>query len=268
MIDQFEQWLNANSQSKPGELHFALRQCDGERVQCILLGRTEYTIGIHRFMTQLDMSIEEGRNAMVVDLFDKIHARNVAQGVRSFLWGASRVRIRMFARNMKSFSLTVVEELADHEKVSPIQVSVFAEMVKGREWTAKTLWKVGGAHAVGKAFLEDAFESSTAPLAHRVHQEAAQGVLMQLLPAANSDIKGGGRSRQELVEASGYAASPDAFEELISVLDSDLRLITPVRCRFRWPTLPANARLPGAFAASVVVSEAAADKAWSSRTAP
>ena len=227
VIDQFEQWLNANAQSKPGELHYALRQCDGERVQCILLGRTEYTIGIHRFTTQLDMTIEEGRNAMVVDLFDKIHARNVLKE-----FGRAYGRIPRedgdIRKEHDEFLSNVIEELADHDKVSPIQIAVFSEMVKGKEWTAKTLWKAGGAHAVGKAFLEDAFESRTAPLAHRIHQEAAQAVLMQLLPAANADIKGGSRGRQELVEASGYSANPDAFEELMGVLDSDLRLITPV----------------------------------------
>ncbi|MFI5455726.1 MAG: hypothetical protein ACHRXM_09780 [Isosphaerales bacterium] len=35
------------------------------------------------------------------------------------------------------------------------------------------------------------------------------------------------RSRQDLLEASGYASRPGDFEDLIHILDPELRLITP-----------------------------------------
>ena len=35
------------------------------------------------------------------------------------------------------------------------------------------------------------------------------------------------RSRQELLEASGYANRPKDFDDLIRILDLELRLITP-----------------------------------------
>src|SRR5262249_15748172 len=61
----------------------------------------------------------------------------------------------------------------------------------------------------------------------RFHQKAARAVLNTLLPEAGTDIKGRMRTRQRLLEASGYANRPRDFDDLIYMLDSELRLITP-----------------------------------------
>src|SRR5262249_531848 len=67
----------------------------------------------------------------------------------------------------------------------------------------------------------------TAPPEHRLHQKAAQGVLRALLPSSGSDIKGQMRSEAELREASGYTDRPRDFDDLLRILDPELRLITP-----------------------------------------
>src|SRR4029077_10177028 len=100
-------------------------------------------------------------------------------------------------------------------------------MMKGKPWTPATLREVGGTKGVGVTFLEETFSASTAPPEHRYHQKAAQSVLKALLPETGTDIKGRMRSRQELLEASGYANRPRDFDDLIRILDTELRLITP-----------------------------------------
>jgi formylglycine-generating enzyme required for sulfatase activity len=80
---------------------------------------------------------------------------------------------------------------------------------------------------VGVTFLEETFAASTAPPPHRLHQKAAQAVLKALLPEAGTDIKGTMRSQQELLEASGYASRHKGFDNLLHILDGELRLITP-----------------------------------------
>ncbi len=99
--------------------------------------------------------------------------------------------------------------------------------MKGKPWTPATLKEVGGTKGVGVTFLEETFSASTAPPEHRLHQKAAQAVLKALLPESGTDIKGQMRSRQELLEASGYANRPRDFDDLIHILDPELRLITP-----------------------------------------
>jgi formylglycine-generating enzyme required for sulfatase activity len=100
-------------------------------------------------------------------------------------------------------------------------------MVKGKPWTPATLKDVGGAEGVGVTFLEETFASVTANPKHRLHQKAAQAVLKALLPEAGTDIKGHMRSRQDLLNASGYTSGPKDFDDLLHILDGELRLITP-----------------------------------------
>lgn len=42
VVDQFEQWLHAHQDLNAAELAISLRQCDGERVQCLLLVRDDF----------------------------------------------------------------------------------------------------------------------------------------------------------------------------------------------------------------------------------
>jgi formylglycine-generating enzyme required for sulfatase activity len=118
--------------------------------------------------------------------------------------------------------------LAQDGKVISVRLALFAEMVKGRPWTPATLKEVGGTEGVGVTFLEETFAAATAPPPHRLHQRAAQAVLKALLPETGTDIKGHMRSRQQLLDASGYADRPGDFEALLRVLDGELRLITPI----------------------------------------
>jgi hypothetical protein len=47
------------------------------------------------------------------------------------------------------------------------------------------------------------------------------------LPESGTDIKGSMRSYAELLEASGYGDRPKDFDDLIRILDNEIRLITP-----------------------------------------
>ncbi|MSR59839.1 MAG: formylglycine-generating enzyme family protein [Planctomycetaceae bacterium] len=106
-------------------------------------------------------------------------------------------------------------------------MALFAEMMKGKVWTPATLREVGGTEGVGVTFLEETFSAATAPPEHRYHQKAARAVLRALLPESGTDIKGYIRSYGELLEASGYGSRPKDFDDLIRILDGEIRLITP-----------------------------------------
>ena len=49
-----------------------------------------------------------------------------------------------------------------------------------------------------------------------------------LLPEAGSNIKGNMRSYDELLVVSGYGSRPNEFDELLRILNSELRLISPI----------------------------------------
>src|SRR5262249_15251020 len=130
-------------------------------------------------------------------------------------------------QDQDAFLDQAVAGLGQDGKVISVRLALFAEMVKGKPWTPATLKEVGGTEGVGVTFLEETFAASTAPPQHRLHQKAAQAVLKALLPETGTDIKGHMRSQQELLEASGYASRPRDFDELLRILDGELRLLTP-----------------------------------------
>jgi hypothetical protein len=66
-----------------------------------------------------------------------------------------------------------------------------------------------------------------APPEHRLHQKAGIAVLKSLLPETGTEIRGHTRSYAELLAASGYSNRSKDFEDLLHILDRELRLITP-----------------------------------------
>ncbi len=226
VLDQFEQWLHAKKEEENTELVQALRQCDGGRVQCIVMVRDDFWLAVSRFLKELEIRLLEGENSALADLFDADHARKVLAAFgRAF--GKLPENARETSKGQEEFLNQAVLGLAQEGKVVCVRLALFAEMMKGRSWTPATLKEVGGTEGVGVAFLEETFSAASAPPEHRYHQKAARGVLKALLPESGADIKGNMRSQSELLEASGYGGRPKDFSDLLRVLDSEIRLITP-----------------------------------------
>jgi tetratricopeptide (TPR) repeat protein len=175
---------------------------------------------------ELEVRLVEGQNSALTDLFDLDHARRVLAAFgRAF--GKLPDNISETTKEQKEFIKQSVAGLAEEGKVICVRLALFAEMMKGKAWTPATFKDVGGTKGVGVTFLEETFSASTSPPEHRYHQKAARAVLKSLLPDSGTDIKGAMRSYAELLEASGYGNRPKDFDDLIRILDSEVRLITP-----------------------------------------
>ena len=226
VLDQFEQWLHAKKEEENTDLVQALRQCDGGKVQCIVMVRDDFWMAATRFMRELEVRLVEAQNSAAVDLFTVRHAEKVLAAFgRAF--GTLPDNVNEVNKEHKSFLTQSVAGLAEDGKVICVRLALFAEMMKGKAWTPATLKDVGGTKGVGVTFLDETFSASTSPPEHRYHQKAARAVLKALLPDSRTDIKGYMRSHAELLEASGYGNRPKDFDDLIRILDSEIRLITP-----------------------------------------
>jgi hypothetical protein len=225
ILDQFEQWLHVRRSDEDGPLLRALRQCDGGRVQCILIARDDFWMSTTRLMRALEVAPVEGRNVAAVDLFDLRHARKVLAAFGRALESLPP-NPRDQTREQGQFLDQAVAELAEAGKVVCVQLSLFAEMVKDKSWTPATLRALGGAQRIGVKFLEESFAAPSAPAAHRCHLGAVRGVLDALLPEMGMNIKGHFRSRRELLVASGYADRPQEFDALLHILVDEIRLLT------------------------------------------
>lgn len=227
VLDQFEQWLYRHPVVMESPLTAALRQCDGGRLQAIVLVRDDFWSAVSRLMHYLEARIVEGENSTLVDLWGLSHAEKVLA-----LFGQAYGQLSENSANWSSgqheFLQQSVRGISVDERVVPVRLAMFAEMMKNREWTPSILQKVGGIEGIGVTFLQETFESKSAPLEIRKHREAAPRVLQALLPVGKVDIRNATCSREELRAASGIDISPQAFDELIDLLDGKLYLITPV----------------------------------------
>ncbi len=226
VLDQFEQWLHAKREEQNTELVQGLRQCDGGRVQCVVMVRDDFWMAATRCMRELEIPLVEGQNSAAVDLFDRDHARKVLAAFgRAF--GRLPESSGETSKDQQAFLKQATLGLVQDGKIVCVRLALFAEMMKGKAWTPVTLREVGGTEGVGLTFLEETFSAATAPPEHRYHQKAARAVLKALSPEMGTDIKGHMRSYAELLNASGYAGRAKDFDDLIRILDSEIRLITP-----------------------------------------
>ena len=226
VLDQFEQWLHAKKEDEHSELVESLRQCDGRRVQCIVMVRDDFWMAATRFMRELEIRLLEAQNSAAVDLFPIRHAEKVlaafGQAFGAFPDGSAREN-----KEAKEFLKHAVSGLAQEGKGICVRLALFSEMMKGKAWTKVGLKEVGGTEGIGVTFLEETFSATTALPERRRHQHAVRSVLKELLPELGTDIKGHSHSYAELLEESGYTNRPEDFNNLLRILDSELRLITP-----------------------------------------
>lgn len=225
VIDQFEQWLHTVHERESPELIRALRQCDGTRLQCIVLVRDDFWLALNRFMEAVETPLVVGQNVRLVDLFDLPHAKSVLTRLgRAF----NRIPEGPPSMMTQRFIDQAVEYLAKDGKVFPVHLSLFAEMVKARDWVPDTLSQLGGAVGVGVQFLRESFSVSHATMGHRIHEDAVRHVLEGLLPEVGTQIKTRHRTLKEIQDLSGYAEDTKRFESLMSLLEGQLKLISPV----------------------------------------
>jgi serine/threonine protein kinase/formylglycine-generating enzyme required for sulfatase activity len=226
VLDQFEQWLHGRRPEENAPLVHALRHCDGARVQALVLVRDDFWMAVTRFFRDaLEVPLREDDNSAAVDLFDLRHARKVLAGFGR-AYGALPLDTSP-DEEQACFLDAAVEGLAEDGRIIPVRLALFAEMVKARAWVPATLRAIGGVGGVGVTFLEETFSATTAPPTHRLHQQAVRAILRALLPEAGANIKGQMQPVQRLQEVSGYGARSRDFDDLLRILDGELRLITP-----------------------------------------
>ena len=226
IVDQFEQWLHEHRSENEPDLIRACRFCDGENLQVILMVRDDFCIAIHRFLKVLDITIDENRNFAVVDLFTTEHAESVLEKFGR-AYGRFETEGSGPGKEHREFLSQAAGKLAERGRVVAVRLALFADMIQTKPWTGQSLNKKGALEEIGVQFLDESFKVSSNP-AHRSHAAAAAKVLAALLPELGADIKGHMKSHEELLGVSGYEkSSADEFNNLLNILNSSTRLITP-----------------------------------------
>lgn len=223
VIDQFEQFLHEVDAGEQAELAAALRHCDGESLQTLIIVRVDYWLGLNRFMRLVDVTLQEGTNSRLVDLFDLRHARNV---LLQFGRAYGSLPSGNGESSAEQFVSEAIQQLQENDTVIAVRLAMFAEMMKSRDWEPQVLRKLGGVRGIGAQFLEDRLGERSGPPSLREHRQACRAVLHLLLPDEGSEICVQ-RSYDQLLEVSGYIDRPADFDEVLRILDHELRLVVP-----------------------------------------
>ena len=120
VLDQFEQWLHGRSEADRRMLVQALRQCDGARLQCLLLVRDDFWLALSRFTAELEVNLAQGHNAALVDLFDPEHARHVLAAFGRAFGRLPEQPARPNAAQ-EAFLDRAIEGLTHEDKVVPVR---------------------------------------------------------------------------------------------------------------------------------------------------
>ncbi|HMP71087.1 MAG TPA: protein kinase, partial [Pirellulaceae bacterium] len=156
VIDQFEQRLAMADDIAVSRLVKALRYCDGEVLQCLVLARDDFLMALSRFMDALEMDLKEGENAQAIDLFDRRHACKVLEKL-----GRAYDKLPTdpsgISEEQQRFLDVAIDQLIQDEHVICVHLTMFAEMFRHRPWTLLELDQVGGVSGTGEKFLEATF---------------------------------------------------------------------------------------------------------------
>ncbi len=227
VLDQFEQRLSLADDFYHSQLAKALRHCDGERLQCLLLIRDDFWLALTRFADALEMDLLSGKNSRAIDPFDRPHAEYVLIKLGRAYQQLPDESVELGPEPL-AFVERAVEQMQIGHEVICSRLSLFAEMFKSRPWTTAELKSVGGAHAVGENFLDETFGAGSSSRQYRLQRGPAQGVFEALLPDSDADIRGAMKSENELLVAAHLEDRPNDFRDLIRILDTDLKLITRI----------------------------------------
>ncbi len=199
----------------------------GSNLQAVVMVRDDFAMAAARFMDALDIPILQGHNFATVDLFDVDHAEKVLINFGQ-AFGKLPAQTGKLSDEEKAFVSCRGGGFGSRWQSRLRAVGSVCRNGQRQTLDSRTHWKKSAEpKASASIFWKKPFAARTANPKHRQHQAAAREVLKCLLPEVGSDIKGHMRSHAELLEASGYKNRPKEFEELLRILDGELRLITP-----------------------------------------
>src|SRR5262249_28033986 len=191
------------------ELVEALRQCDGQHVQCLVLVRDDFGMAATSFMSDLEIPIVQGHNFATVDRFDLRHARKVLTEFGRAL-GCLPAPPAELTLAHEQFLDQALAGLTQDGQIISVRLVLFVEMVKGRPWVPATLKAVGGIEGLGATFLEETLGARAVNPEHRRYQKPARARLEGLLPDQGSDITGHTCSHQRALPAPVPPRAPHA----------------------------------------------------------
>lgn len=224
VLDHCERWLRSQTADHTTTLGEWLRECEGGRLQCLLVVRDDAWVTVSRLLHDLDIPLSTSGNAALLDGLDPLCARQTLAALGRG-YGALPSGERALTSDQCAFLDEAIDGLSENGLVRPRRLAWFAHVMRRRCWSLSSLPRSLGDQELTTEYLQAAFADDAPPPAP-LHRRAVHRVLDLLLPEFGSDVCPAS-SVAELRFASGYADSQRDFDELICLLEQDLQLIAP-----------------------------------------
>ncbi len=227
LLDQFEAWAGP---AKPEELQHAaaaLRQCDGEALQVLLVIRDDYWVSATEFLHLVECGVEQWKNARAVELIDRHHARRLLEAVgRSY--GSLPALPEPLEQQHTEFLDRAIDQMVFKGRIVPIQLAMFMKMAKLLPWHPETLTHAGETQGIYVNLFQDLFEGQAAPPVYQRVRGAVADILQRLLPATDQTTGCAVVALQDLEEAATWSGRENQVHRALQILIEDLRLVIRV----------------------------------------
>ena len=224
VLDQFEQLLYRHWQSDCW-FEDAFKLADGINIHFLLVVRDDFWVSISRLMNKIDCPLDDRVNIGLVDLFDIAHAKKV---LIEYGKAFGTIGENGPTSKQQQFVDKAAKMLAHEGYVVCMQLVLFAELVRDKTWDASTLGKIGGKDGIGETLLESTLSNARSNRKFNSQVDLVKTILAELLPQVGSPIRENSVSLIDLSKAVERRPDDPEFQSAISLLETDLKLITAV----------------------------------------
>jgi Protein kinase domain/HEAT repeats len=225
VLDQFEAWLIANPAPGNTELAKALARCDGRRLQCLLVVRTEFRQQAQSLVASIATRSEAGGAVLTLEPFKEDHARRVLLRLGQ-AYRRLPEREADLTEEQNRFINLAAARLCQNGRVHPLRLAQFVRWRRNAAWRPALLSRLTGVPDLIRACIEERFGDPKTGAGSPLGSVAA--ILSALLPPEGGRIQEHTRSYSQLQHAFDGADDGADLAELLSVLDGGLRVVTAI----------------------------------------
>lgn len=223
VIDHFESWLNGQPQFEHSPLAAAMRQCDGRRVQFLLVCRDDCYTALTRLMRFLEVPLVEGQSSHSIVPFDIPHTASV---LSAYGHAYGNVIATEGLDQQKQFVNSVSTQLVEDGAVVPIRVAVIAAALKNQSWSVETLKQLGGVPGVITGFVKSCLEGPNPHSLLSKNQDVVCSVFESLTARSDNGMRLPVAALSDLRSSCQGKLEDSDFDQLMTVLERELCLIT------------------------------------------
>ncbi len=227
IFDHFDSWLGSATAAQLEQLAAALRNCDGENLQALIVVRDEAWIAATEFMRMAECGVEQWKNACAIELLDRHHAARLLE-LAGRSYGSLPAHPESLDSSQTEFVSQAIDEMANRGRVLPIQLAMFVKMAKLQRWHPAALDHSGGVHGAYVGYFQDLFESNVAPPNYQRVCGSVVEVLRQLLPSEDQTAHSRLVSFSELEAALNAKNQQSQLHRVLNILIEDQRWVVRV----------------------------------------